>query len=89
MNDEVIKNALSSAADEMALFIDNTDNHLDTQMDGLTVVLTCLASVNPDVTNHMKLAIADAGDSNLDSAVFLGQNSFVAVHTLSVSARAR
>lgn len=33
----------------------------------------------------MKLAIADAGDSNLDSAVFLEQNSFVAVHTLSVS----
>ena len=74
-----------NAGSNPSLFIDNTDAHLDTQMDGLTVVLTCLASVNPDVTNHMKLAIADAGDSNLDSAVFLGQNSFVAVHTLSVS----
>ena len=74
-----------NAGSNASLFIDNTDAHLDTQMDGLTVVLTCLASVDPDVTNHMKLAIADAGDSNLDSAVFLGQNSFVAVHTLSVS----
>lgn len=70
-----------------SLYINNDQSvttQLDTEMDGLTVVLTCSASVNAGVTNHMKLAIADAGDSNLDSAVFLEQNSFVAVHTLSV-----
>ena len=70
-----------------SLFINNDQSvatQLDTEMDGLTVVLTCSASVNAGMTNHMKLAIADAGDSNLDSAVFLEQNSFVAVHTLSV-----
>src|SRR5262249_13892095 len=32
---------------------------LDTQMDGLTVVLTVTATVTPGVTNHIKLAIAD------------------------------
>ncbi len=71
-----------------SLFIDNDTSvvsQLDTEMDGLTVVLTCAAAVNSGVTNHMKLAIADAGDSNLDSAVFLGANSFVAVRTLSVA----
>jgi len=70
-----------------SLYINNdasVDPQLDTEMDGLTVVLTCEATVTPGEPNHMKLAIADAGDSSLDSAVFLGQGSFVAVHTLSV-----
>ena len=68
------------------LFIDNETNPtLDTQMDGLTVVLTCTASVTPDDTNTMKLAIADAGDANLDSAVFLGEGTFAAVQPLTVT----
>jgi hypothetical protein len=45
------------------------------QMDGLTEVLTCQADVTPGTTNHMKLAIADVGDANFDSAVFLDANS--------------
>ncbi|NJN45459.1 MAG: hypothetical protein HC808_02040 [Candidatus Competibacteraceae bacterium] len=44
---------------------------IDTEMDGLTVLLTCTAIVNPGVTNTLKLAVADASDSILDSAVFL------------------
>ncbi|MEE4376847.1 MAG: choice-of-anchor L domain-containing protein [Candidatus Competibacteraceae bacterium] len=44
---------------------------IDTEMDGLTVLLTCTAIVNPGVANTLKLAIADASDSILDSAVFL------------------
>ena len=58
------------------LYIDNTDATLNTQMDGLTVVLTCEASVTRDVTNHIKLAIADANDSSSDSNVFLESGSF-------------
>jgi hypothetical protein len=50
---------------------------IDSQMDGLTVVLTCTANVNPGVPNHMKLAIADASDSILDSAIFLRAQSFI------------
>lgn len=45
-----------------------------TEMDGLTIVLTCMAPVNVGV-NHMKLAIADASDPVLDSAVFLEEGS--------------
>jgi hypothetical protein len=48
---------------------------IDTEMDGLSVVLTCEAAVNTGVTNHMKLAIADGSDTILDSAVFLKQGS--------------
>jgi hypothetical protein len=50
---------------------------IDTEMDGLTVVLNCNASVNPDTTNHLKLAIADASDQALDSNVFLQTGSLV------------
>jgi hypothetical protein len=50
---------------------------IDTQVDGLTVVLTCNATVDPAVTNHIKLAIADASDPILDSYVFLRAQSFV------------
>lgn len=48
---------------------------LQTEMDGLTVVLNVAVSVNPGV-NHIKLAIADAGDPVLDSNVFIRTQSF-------------
>jgi len=48
---------------------------INTEMDGLTTVLTCEASVTPNATNHMKLAIADASDSSLDSNVFIRAGS--------------
>jgi len=44
----------------------------NTEMDGLTVVLTATANVRPgDATNTIKLAIADAIDSIFDSNVFI------------------
>ena len=48
---------------------------IDTEADGLTVVLTCNATVIPNNVNHMKLAIADASDSIWDSWVFLEAGS--------------
>ncbi len=45
--------------------------NIDTAADGLTVVLALTADVNPGVMNHMKLAVADAGDQALDSWVFI------------------
>jgi hypothetical protein len=48
----------------------------DTEMDGLIVVLTATGVLNPGV-NHIKLAIADAGDQVLDSNVFIQGQSFV------------
>lgn len=49
---------------------------INTELDGLTVVLTVTANVNAGVTNHIKLAIADAGDAILDSDVFIKAGSF-------------
>jgi List-Bact-rpt repeat protein len=70
------------------LFRDNvnpTPGTIDSQMDGLTTILTCNASVNAGVTNHMKLAIADASDGAFDSAVFLESGSLTSGETLTVN----
>jgi hypothetical protein len=62
-------------------YIDNVrpSPTLDTEMDGLTTLLTCTADVNAGQSNHLKLAIADASDARLDSAVFLQAESLVPV----------
>jgi hypothetical protein len=49
---------------------------IDTEMDGLTVVLTAIAPLHAGA-NHMKLAVADAGDEVLDSNVFLERGSLL------------
>src|SRR4029077_19587345 len=49
---------------------------VDTEMDGLTVVLTATAQVTAGQTNHIKLAIADADDFAVDSNVFIKAGSF-------------
>ena len=49
---------------------------IDTQLDGLTTVLSIEANVNPGVENTRKLAIADVNDRALDSAVFIAGGSF-------------
>jgi|GEM_PF-1252240 len=58
-------------------YIDNTGtpSARNTQLDGLTVVLPMIAPVVAGAVNHMKIAIADAGDHILDSAVFLQAGS--------------
>lgn len=60
-------------------FVDNYTSNTPARqitMDGLTTVLTINAAVNPGQVNHIKLAVADAGDSNLDSNVFIKAGSF-------------
>ena len=49
---------------------------IDTEMDGLTQVFYATATLVPGV-NHIKLAIADAGDHILDSNVMIHCQSFV------------
>jgi len=69
------------------LFRDNVRPNvtINTQMDGLTVVLTCTANVTPGVPNHMKLAIADASDARFDSAVFLKAASLISGTAITTS----
>ncbi len=59
-------------------FINNDLNDgggtINTEMDGLTLVFTATASINPGM-NHIKFAIGDAGDEVLDSNVFIRAGS--------------
>jgi hypothetical protein len=48
-------------------------NFFGTAFDGFTTELTAFTVVEPNVTHHIKLAIADTSDFALDSAVFLSQ----------------
>jgi len=68
------------------LFINNDCNDIppgtfpctgaqDIQMDGMIVILTATGTLSPGI-NHIKLAIADAGDQVLDSNVFIQGQSF-------------
>lgn len=69
------------------LFRDNVrpSPSIDSQMDGLTTVLTCTATVKAGQKNHIKLAIADASDEILDSAVFIQAGSLVSGTQISTS----
>ncbi|MFC1787510.1 choice-of-anchor L domain-containing protein [Halobacteriota archaeon] len=58
--------------------LDDGGGSINTELDGLTIVLSVTASVNAGETNHIKLAIADAGDYILDSDVFIKAESFIA-----------
>jgi hypothetical protein len=51
----------------------------DTEMDGLTVALTCRADVLVGEVNTIRLAIADVGDAYYDSNVFIRSGSLSTV----------
>ncbi|MEZ5195001.1 MAG: choice-of-anchor L domain-containing protein [Bacteroidales bacterium] len=52
-------------------YVDNATGLFDTEMDGYTTLLIGSAVVTPGQTHHIKLAIADALDSSLDSWVMI------------------
>ena len=60
-------------------YVNNSPGVLVTQADGLTKVFSISADITPGFTYHLKIAIADAGDSTLDSWVMLKAGSFGAV----------
>jgi hypothetical protein len=49
---------------------------INTQMDGMTVVFTAKGTLQRGKVNHIKLAIADAGDLVLDSNILIKAQSF-------------
>ncbi|MFO1302597.1 MAG: choice-of-anchor L domain-containing protein [Burkholderiales bacterium] len=54
-----------------SFFVPNYTGARNTEFDGFTVPLDCVAAVNPGVPNHVKIAIADTSDEIYDAAVFL------------------
>jgi len=66
---------------QAALFIDNTGGGVTMEFDGMTKKLRASATgLVPGQTYHVKLAIADSGDSSWDSAVLVNLISGFADH---------
>ncbi|MGX9354277.1 Hint domain-containing protein [Roseobacteraceae bacterium S113] len=63
------------------LYVDNAaaDDTYNTEMDGLTIVLSVKAPLNVGVRNDIKIGIADGGDSVFDSNVLIAANSVQSV----------
>jgi hypothetical protein len=59
-----------------AYFVDNTNASKDIECDGFTHHIRGRAATTPGNTHHIKLAIADGGDCELDSWVFIEASSF-------------
>lgn len=57
------------------LFISNTQDQYNTEMDGFTVTMTLKMVVIPDQVNSIRIGVADVNDSNYDSAVLIAGGS--------------
>lgn len=75
--------ALGNGAPFTNLYRTNNGNNI--VYDGYTKVLTAKAKVQPCVTYHIKLAIADVLDKILDSGVFLEASSFKSSSNINIS----
>jgi Ca2+-binding RTX toxin-like protein len=53
------------------LYIDNTADQFNTEMDGFTIVMSIKVRVNPGEVNTIKIGIADGGDAVWDSNLLI------------------
>jgi hypothetical protein len=67
-----------NATTNSQFYVDNTGGAFAIILDAFTKVLTIKVKVNAGASNHIKLAISDAGDTILDSDVFIKAGSFSA-----------
>lgn len=57
------------------LYLDNTGDAYNTEMDGFTVTMTLTIPVNPGVVNSIRIGIADVSDSSYDSNLLIAADS--------------
>lgn len=57
------------------LYLDNTNDAYNTEMDGLTVTLTLTIPVTSGVVNSIRIGIADTSDSSYDSNLLIAADS--------------
>ena len=61
-----------------SLFVNNSTGAYTTQMDGFTVTLSLVANVNIGQVNTIKIGVADIGDAQYDTWLFVRENSLQA-----------
>ena len=57
------------------LFVDNTGDQYNTEMDGFTLTLTMTIPVNSGVVNSIRIGIADVSDNRYDSTLLIAGDS--------------
>jgi len=57
------------------LYVDNTGDAFNTEMDGFTVTMTLTIPVNPGVVNSIRIGVADVADSSYDSNLLIAADS--------------
>lgn len=57
------------------LFVDNTQDAFNTEMDGFTITLKLIIPVIPGEVNSIRIGIADVGDSAFDSNLMISSGS--------------
>jgi Hint domain-containing protein/Big-like domain-containing protein len=57
------------------LYVDNTDDSYNTEMDGFTVTMTLTIPVNAGEVNSIRIGIADVSDSAYDSSLLIAGDS--------------
>lgn len=57
------------------LFQDNTNDQLNTEMDGVTITLALNMVVNPNIENTIRIGIADVADNAYDSTLIIAADS--------------
>jgi len=61
--------------DNSNLYVNNTGDQFNTEMDGFTVTLSVTMTVVPGVVNTIRIGIADVSDSSYDSSLLIAGNS--------------
>ncbi|MGX0975945.1 hypothetical protein ACSSVY_001659, partial [Roseovarius sp. MBR-51] len=64
-----------NAGSNSNLFINNTQDQFNTEMDGFTVTMTLTIPVNSGEVNSIRIGIADVTDANYDSTVLIAADS--------------
>lgn len=57
------------------LYNDNTSDQFNTEMDGFTITLSFSAPVDPDVSNTLRVGVADVADVNYDTNLLIAGGS--------------
>lgn len=73
-NSDIDPGNVNSVASEN-LFVDNSTDDFNTEMDGLTITLSLTIPVNSGAVNSIRIGIADVGDQNYDSSLLIAADS--------------
>lgn len=61
--------------DNQNLYLDNTTDAFNTEMDGLTITLSLKANVTPGAVNSIRIGVADVADNRYDSNLLIAADS--------------